>query len=184
MGAEGSLGNGDLEDVCVWGIPTLLLGRASVRISRAVFFIKSITINVKFIQPMEKKAFVSIENFFHDSFFSPSNSSSLCLSLSFPLLGVFSRRCPGAPAHGGQTGRDDSLPLIFRPQGPAPRHLVPLAFGEILHSDSRLLPRGVQALGIHREVDELTRPHGANAPLTLALPPWWCCCRCLIWVLF
>lgn len=183
MGAEGSFsdGNSDLQDVCGG---YLLLGRASLRISRAVFIVKSIvTINGKFIQPMENKS-VSIENFFHYSFFSPSNSSSLSLSLSFPLLGVFSRRCPGTPAHGGQARRDDSLPLIFRPQGPAPRHLVPLAFGEILHSDPRLLPRGVQALGIHREVDELTRPHGANAALALALPPWWWCCRCLIWVLF
>lgn len=163
------------------------MGRASLRISRAVFFIKSIVIiNVKFIQPMEKKESVSVENFFRYSFFSPSNSSSLSLSpfLSLPSLGIFSRRCPGTPTHGGQARRDDSLPLILRPQGPAPRDLVPLAFGEILHSDPRLLPRGVQALGIHREVDELTRPHGANAPLALALPPWWCCCRCLIWVLF
>lgn len=133
----------------------------------------------------KKEESVSIENFFIIHF-SPhlTAARSLSLPLSFPLLGIFSRGCPGTPAHGGQARRDDSLPLIFRPQGPAPRHLVPLAFGEILHSDSRLLPRGVQALGIHREVDELTRPHRTNAPLALALPPWWCCCRCLIWVLF
>lgn len=85
----------------MWG-GYLLLGRACVRISGAFFIVKSITINGKLIQPMEKeKESVSIENFFHDSFFSPSNSSSLSLSLSFPLLGIFSRRCPGTPAHGG-----------------------------------------------------------------------------------
>lgn len=48
--------------MCVCG-GYLLLGRASVRISRAVFIVKFITINGKFIQPMEKKS-VSIENFF------------------------------------------------------------------------------------------------------------------------
>lgn len=68
-----------MKDVCGG---YLLLGRASLRISRAVFIVKSIVIiNGKFIQPIEKKS-VSVENFSHYSFFSPSNSSSLSLSLS------------------------------------------------------------------------------------------------------
>lgn len=45
-------GNSDLRDVCGG---YLLLRRAFLRISRAVFIVKSITINGKFIQPMEKK---------------------------------------------------------------------------------------------------------------------------------
>lgn len=78
----------------------LLFGRASVRISRAVFIVKSITINGKFIQPMEKKKeSVSIENFFRYSFFSPSNSSSLSLSLFHSIGHIFQEMpwyaCPG-----------------------------------------------------------------------------------------
>lgn len=88
MGAEGSFGNSDLEDVCVgntycWGEP--LRG-----FSRAVFIVKSMTIIVKFIQPMEKKnESVSVENFSYDAFFSPSNSSSLALSLSLSLYWAY-----------------------------------------------------------------------------------------------
>lgn len=56
MGAKRKLfGNGDLQDVCVCG-GYLLLGRASVRISRAVFIVKSIVIiNENSQEPMEKK---------------------------------------------------------------------------------------------------------------------------------
>lgn len=92
MGAEGSFGNGGLQDVCVWG-GYLLLGRASVRISRAFFIVKSITINGKFINRRKKKESVSVENFFHYSFFSPSNSSSLSLSL-FPSTGRIFQEMP------------------------------------------------------------------------------------------
>lgn len=73
----------------MWVGGYLLFGRASLRISRAVFIVKCITVNGKFIQPMEKKKCVSIENFSHYSFFSPSNSSSLSLSLSLSLYWAY-----------------------------------------------------------------------------------------------
>lgn len=65
-----------------------------MRISRAVFIVNFITTNGKLIQPMEKKESVSVENFFHDSFFSPSNSSSLSLSL-FLSLSLYWAYFPG-----------------------------------------------------------------------------------------
>lgn len=63
----------------------LLLGRASVRISRAVFIVKPITINGKFIQRMLKKRVRQHRKLF----FSPSNSSSLSLSHCLSLYWAY-----------------------------------------------------------------------------------------------
>lgn len=72
----------------MWG-GCLLLGRASLRISRAVFIVKSITINGKFIQPMEKKRVRQRRKLFFIIHFSPHLTAARSLALSLSLYWAY-----------------------------------------------------------------------------------------------